>query len=139
MDCTIAKRSAKRLKFLNPDPFTKRESAVSNFHPNLYEAIKSHNITAPSAPDFGHALFKSPPPPPPRGIAHVSILFFCRIYQTEDFVSSAIFWPFYFVFGVSSFKGAHWLLHVSVAVGRTDINAVKVLLRQRTLDNMNVR
>ena len=54
---TIAKRSTKRLKFLNPDPFTKRESAVSNFHTNLYGALKSHNITAQSAPDFGHALF----------------------------------------------------------------------------------
>ena len=31
------------------------ESAVSNFHTNLY-AIKRHNITAQSAPDFGHAL-----------------------------------------------------------------------------------
>ena len=77
---TIAKRSAKRLKFLNPDPFTKRESAVSNFHTNLYGAIKSHNITAQSAPDFGHALFN------PHGTAHASIMFFGRIYQTEDFV-----------------------------------------------------
>ena len=59
------------LKFLNPDPFTKRESAVSNFHTNLYGAIKSHNITAQSTPDFGHALFNPPP-----GTAHVSILFF---------------------------------------------------------------
>ena len=59
---TIAKRSTKRLKFLNPDPFTKRESAVSNFLTNLYGAIKSHNITAQSAPDFGHALFNSPEP-----------------------------------------------------------------------------
>ena len=66
MVCTIAKRSAKRLKFLNPDPFTKRESAVSNFHTNL-------------------------------------------------------------------------MSDVSVAVGRTAVNTVKVLMRQRTLDNMNVR
>ena len=31
--------------------------------------IKSHNITAQSAPDFGHA--HPPPPPPPPGTAHV--------------------------------------------------------------------
>ena len=69
MVCTIAKRSAKRLKFLNPDPFTPWESAVSNFHTNLYGAIKSHNITAQSEPDFGHALS----------------LFLGRRYQTKDF------------------------------------------------------
>ena len=132
MVCTIAKRSAKRLKLLNPDPFTKWESAVSNFHTNLYGAIKSHNITAQSTRFWSRAF-------QPLGTAHASILFFGRIYQTEDFVSSAISYPFYFVFWVSSFKGAHWLLNVSMAVGRTTINAVKVLLRQRTLDNMNVR
>ena len=62
MICTIAKRLAKWFKFLNPDPFTKRESVVSNFHTNLYGAIQSHNITAQSAPDFGHALFNPPEP-----------------------------------------------------------------------------
>ena len=68
MICTIAKRSAKRLKLLNSDLFTPRESAVSNFHTNLYGAIKRHNITAQSAPGFGHALS----------------LFLGRRYQTKD-------------------------------------------------------
>ena len=68
MICTLDKHSAKRLKLLNPDPFTPQESAVSNVHTNLYGAMKSHNITVQSEPDFGHVLS----------------LFLGHRYQTKD-------------------------------------------------------
>ena len=77
---TIAKRSAKRLKFLNPDPFTKRESAVSNLW-----GYKKPQHYRPKRARFWSRAFQTP------GTAHVSILFFGRIYQMEDFVSLAIF------------------------------------------------
>ena len=101
-----------------------RESAVSNFHTNLYGAIKSHNITAQSVPDFGHALS----------------FFLGRRYQTKTLFTSATFLSFllrlvgylelYRRSPVARCRMSPWLLA---------IHAVEVLLRQITLDNMNVR
>ena len=95
---------------------------------------RDYNITAQSAPDFGHAFFN----PLDRNRSREYIVL--RPYlPNERLRFFSYFLAFLLRIRVSSFKGAHWLLNVSVAVGRTAINAVKVLLRQRTLDNMNVR
>ena len=131
MVCTIAKRSAKWLNFLNPNPFTKRESAVSNFHTNLYGAIKSHNITAQSAPDFGHVLSLS--------VTRIPCSLAVDTKQKTLF-TSASFLSFLLCFlgylelyrrsPVARCQMSPWLLA---------IHAVEVLLRQITLDNMNIR
>ena len=127
------KSSRSGTETFNDEPLKRRESAVSNFHTNLYGAIKSSNITAQSTPDFGHWLSNPP------GTAHVSKLFLGRIDRTEDFVSSAIFLPFYFVFwAVSSFIGARRLLDVRCLRGCWPYGHACCgnLLRQRTLHNI---